>query len=131
MSWILILLGVASGASGFMAFGNARLAIDKIETLLLFLIGAVLVTGGAIVRAVDRSSRLVELQAAIRGRSLAPAVPSASEGTTGPAAGVFDDPWPEDPPGQRLRRVVNATSAAFLAVALGLLGLWLVVPHAK
>jgi hypothetical protein len=132
MAWVLLLLGVASGASGFLAFGNARLAIDKIETLLLFLIGAVLVTGGAIVRAVDRSSRVIELQTAIRGRGLAPAGRVTAEVIGGsPAAGLLDDPWPEDDPGRRLRRVVNATSAAFLAVALGLLGLWLVVPHVK
>jgi hypothetical protein len=132
MAWVLLLLGAASGASGFMAFGTARLAIDKIETLLLFLIGAVLVTGGAIVRAVDRSSRMMELQAAIRGRGLAP--PAAAVGSelgTEGAVGVLDDPWPEEDTGRRLRRVVNATSAAFLAVALGLLGLWLVVPHTK
>ena len=131
MAWVLLLLGAASGASGFMAFGSARLAIDKIETLLLFLIGAVLVTGGAIVRAVDRSSRMLELRAAIRGLSLTPAGSAGSDPQPGAAVVSSDDPWPEVDPGRRLRSVVNATSAAFLVVALGLLGLWLVVPHTK
>jgi len=125
MAWLHLFLGVVSGASGFLTFGSARLAIDKIETLLLFLIGAVLITGGAIVRAVNRSARMMELQAAIRGQH----PPAASDRAAG--SGGLEEVWSDDDSGRRLRRVVNATSAAFLAVALGLLGLWLVVPHAK
>jgi hypothetical protein len=126
MAWLLLFLGLVSGASGFLTFGSARLAIDKIETLLLFLIGAVLITGGAIVRAVNRSARMMELQAAIRGQHPPPAASDRAAGSGG-----LEEVWSDDDSGRRLRRVVNATSAAFLAVALGLLGLWLVVPHAK
>jgi len=129
MAWLLFLLGTVSGAGGLVALASVRLAIDKIETLLLFLIAAVLITGGAVVRAVDRSSRVLELQAAIRGggaaRVGAGAAPNSESGPPG------EDPWPEDESGRRLRRVVNLAGAAFLAVALSLAALWLVVPHAK
>jgi hypothetical protein len=129
MAWLLLLLGAASGAGGLLALACARLAIDKIETLLLFLIAAVLITGGAVVRAVDRSSRVMELQAAIRGGGAAPVGVGADRDLeSGP---LEEDPWPEDQSGRRLRRVVNFAGAAFLAVALSLAALWLVVPHAK
>ena len=129
MAWLLFLLGTASGAGGLVALASVRLAIDKIETLLLFLIAAVLITGGAVVRAVDRSSRVMELQAAIRDGSAARVGVGADQDLeSGP---LEEDPWREDQSGRRLRRVVNFAGAAFLAVALSLAALWLVVPHAK
>ena len=33
MSWLLLLLGVAAGTGGFLTFGTARLAIDKVEVV--------------------------------------------------------------------------------------------------
>jgi len=126
---VLLLLGMAAGTAGFLTFGTARLAIDKVETLLLFLIAAVLITGGAVVRAVDRSSRIMELQAAIRGGGAVRVRPDP----TGDDDDAFpvEDGWPEDGPRRRRRRLVNFAGAAFLAVALSLAALWLVVPHVR
>ena len=141
MAWLLLLLGTSAGVVGFLTLGIARLAIDKIESLLLFLIAAVLITGGAVVRAVDRS-RVVELQAAIRGGDRRRADRGRDlEGIGGrpgaatavaPEVSVAEDIWADDEePVRRPRRLVNVLGAAFLAVAVGLLGLWLAVTTGK
>ena len=145
MAWLLFLLGTAAGAGGFTLLGSSRLAIDKVESLLLFLISAVLVTGGAVVRAVDRSRVIVELEEAIRGRRR-PRPGSVARGQGGgidPAGGqvgettvvapaTVDPAWDEadDVPARRPRRplVVGAT---VLMVALALLALWFVATTGK
>ena len=144
MAWLLLLLGTSAGVSGFLSLANTRLAIDKIESLLLFLIAAVLITGGAVVRAIDRSRVVVELEEAIRGR-LAPRPELASIRDWPTGLGSGEDPahggtvgspfpgsvWDEEAAARQPRRFVQVMIAAFLAVAAGLLGLWLVVTNVR
>ena len=155
MAWLLLFFGTSAGIGGFLSLASARLAIDKIESLLLFLIAAVLITGGSVVRAVNRSRVVLELEEAIRGR-LVPQRELASrraryEGARSGADPIADDAvpgspeWPEPPepvvrealwedeeePASRPGRMIQVLSAAVLAVTVGLLGLWLVVTTVK
>ena len=141
MAWLLLCLGASAGIGGVLSLGNARLAIDKIESLLLFLIAAVLITGGSVVRAVNRSRVVLELEDAIRGRIVPPQAlesrrarhqggepgtpPTADDAqprSPGVAGGkaLWDD---EDEPVRRPGRIAPVLSTAFLGVTVGLPGL--------
>jgi len=113
MAWLLFPRTV-SGAGGTGGAGQRPVGHRQIEPSLV-LIAAVLITGGAVVRAVDRSSRVPgasggESGAAVPpawGRGLAPnGERAARRGPVGRKTSRGDDwarrPWPVPPPGRRV-----------------------------
>jgi len=118
MAWVLLVMGVLAALVGLVSLGSARISIDKIESLLLLLIAAVLTVGAAVVRAVNRAR--IAGEPAHRNSGLAPE-PLRPE-----------DAWEEDDgSGEKSGRLVNILGAAFLAAALLIGVLWLVIPGPK